>query len=129
MGDFTIENLMSVEDSALQFGVGETQEARFAHKALGAETTGFSLHRIKPAKRQAFGHRHTEAEEVYVVIAGSGRVRLDDEVRPISRLDAVRVAPGVRRAFEADSDGLEFLAFGPRHDGDGEVLPDFWPAD
>lgn len=129
MGDFTIENLLSVEDSALRFGVGATQEARFPREVLGAEETGFSFHRVKPSKRQAFGHRHSNAEEVYVVIAGSGRVRLDDEIRPISKLDAVRVAPGVRRAFEADSDGLEFLAFGPRRDGDGEVLPDFWPAD
>lgn len=129
MSDWTIENLGAVKDSAVGFGAGETQEARFAREALGAEATGLSLHRVKPGKRQAFGHQHVAAEEVYVVLAGSGRVKLDDEVRPLARLDAVRVAPAVKRAFEGGPDGLELLAFGPHTPGDGEILPDFWPAE
>jgi hypothetical protein len=40
--------------------------------------------------------------------------------------DALRVAPGVIRAFEAGSDGVELLAFGPRHEGDGEVIQNWW---
>ncbi len=129
MSSFTIENLLSVEDYAPEFGVGETQEARFAGKALDAEATGLSLHRVKAGKRQAFGHRHVDAEEVYVVISGSGRIKLGEEIRDIAHLDAIRVAPDVSRGFEGGPDGLEVIAFGPHHEGDGELLPDFWPAD
>ncbi len=129
MSNFTIENLRSVEDSAPKFGAGETQEARFAGETLGAEATGLSLHLVKAGKRQAFGHRHVDAEEVYVVISGSGRIKLDDEIIDVSHLDAIRVAPDVSRAFEGGPDGLEVIAFGPHHKGDGEMLPEFWPAD
>lgn len=129
MSDFTIENLRAVDDLAPRFGVGESQEARFAREALDAERTGLALHRVKPGKRQAFGHRHTDAEEIYVVISGSGRVKLDDEIRPVEHLDAIRVAPGVARAFEGGPDGLEVLAVGAHHEGDGEMLWEFWPAD
>lgn len=89
-----------------------------------AEQTGFSLHRVKPGQRQGFAHRHDAAEEIYVVVSGAGRMKLDDDVIDVRPLDAVRVAPSVVRAFEAGSDGLEVLAFGPRHDGDGELIHD-----
>jgi mannose-6-phosphate isomerase-like protein (cupin superfamily) len=127
--NFTIKNLRDVEDSAPKFGFGERQEAHFAHGELDAETTGFSYHVVKPGQRQGFAHRHDKAEEVYVVVGGSGRVNLDGDVVDIARLDAVRVAPQVARAFEADDDGLELLAFGPRHEGDGELIhEDVWPG-
>jgi mannose-6-phosphate isomerase-like protein (cupin superfamily) len=123
---YTHKKLEEVKDSAVDFGFSESQEARFAHGDLDAEETGFSLHRVKPGKRQAFGHRHEEAEEVYVVINGSGRMKLDDDVLEVERLDAIRVAPGVIRAFEGGPDGIELLAFGPRHEGDGELIQDWW---
>ena len=123
---YTLTKLAAVEDSAVKFGMGDVQEARFATGDLEAEQTGVSYHRVKPGKRQAFAHRHENAEEVYVVLAGSGRVKLDDEIVPIEKLDALRVAPQVIRGFEAGPDGLDLLAFGPRHDGDGEVLPGWW---
>src|SRR5207248_11480103 len=115
-----------VEDSATKFGFAEVQEARFANRDLEAEHTGVSFHRVKAGKRQAFAHKHEAAEEVYVVLAGSGRVKLDDDIVEIERLDAIRVAPGVIRAFQAGPDGIELLAFGPRHDGDGELIPGWW---
>jgi mannose-6-phosphate isomerase-like protein (cupin superfamily) len=123
---YTFKKLSEVEDSATNFGIGETQEARFANDDLETEDTGLSLHRVRPGKRQAFAHKHDKAEEVYVVLGGSGRVKLDDEIVELERLDAIRVAPEVTRAFEADSDGLELLAFGPRHKGDGEIIRDWW---
>jgi mannose-6-phosphate isomerase-like protein (cupin superfamily) len=124
--NYSIKNLREVEDSAVKHGFSEMQEAHFAREDVDAEDTGFTYLVFKPGKRQAFGHRHEEAEEVYVVISGSGRLRLDDEVVGVERLDAIRVAPSVTRAFEAGPEGLEVLAFGPHHAGDGEVLPDFW---
>lgn len=126
---FTHKRLTDVKDSAPDFGLNADAEARFAKDDLDGEQTGVSHHRVKPNKRQPFGHRHEKAEEVYVVLAGSGRMKLDDEIIQIERLDAIRVAPEVIRAFEADAGGLEVLAFGPRHDGDGELVHDWWTED
>ncbi len=73
-----------------------------------------------------FGHKHEEAEEVYIVIAGSGRVKLDDEIIEVVELDAIRVSPEVTRGFEGGPEGIEVLAVGARHDGDGELLQGWW---
>jgi mannose-6-phosphate isomerase-like protein (cupin superfamily) len=123
---YTKKKLTEVEDSAPRFGHGEVQEARFANDDLEAERTGISHLRVKPGERQGFAHKHDEAEEVYVVIAGSGRVKLDDEIVEIEELDAIRVAPPVVRQFEAGPEGLELIAVGARHEGDGDVLPGWW---
>jgi len=123
--DYTIKNLREVEDMAASQGFGEVQEARFAHGDLNAEQTGVSLQRVKPGKRHAFAHRHETAEEIYVVLSGSGRVKLDDEVEDVGPLDAIRVGPAVTRAFEAGDEGLELLAFSPRVQGDAEIVQDF----
>jgi mannose-6-phosphate isomerase-like protein (cupin superfamily) len=126
MSLFTHKNLNDVEDKAPGFGHGESVEARFANGDLDTENTGVSFHRIKPDQRQPFGHRHEEAEEVYVVVRGSGRAMLGEELVELKELDAVRVSPRLARAFEAGPDGLELLAFGPRHERDGEILPGWW---
>ena len=127
MTDYTIKNLRDIDDAAAGRDLGEVQEARFAMGALDAEATGLCLQRVKPGKRQAFAHRHNEAEEIYVVLAGHGRVKLDDDVQDIRPLDAIRVAPRVVRAFEASDEGLELLVFGPHHSGDGEIIQeDVW---
>ena len=89
---FTLKQLTEIEDSAPRFGFAETQEARFATSELAAEHTGVSHHRLKPGRRQAFAHRHERAEEVYVVLAGSGRLKLDEQIVEIRPLDAIRVA-------------------------------------
>ena len=123
---YTTKKLTDVKDSAPDFGFGDIQEARFANDALETERTGVTYQRIKPNVRPPFAHRHEQAEEVYVVISGSGRIKLEDDVLDIERLDAIRVAPTVTRAFEAGPDGLELLAFGARHEGDGEIVQNWW---
>jgi mannose-6-phosphate isomerase-like protein (cupin superfamily) len=123
---YTLKKLTDVEDSAPAFGYGEIQEARFAGKDLEASDTGVSHMRIKPNQRNPFGHVHENAEEIYVVLSGSGRAKLDDEIVELGALDALRVAPNVTRAFESGSDGLELLAFGPHHKGDGEIIQGWW---
>lgn len=123
---YTIKRLTDVEDSAPALGVGEAQETRFANGDLDAEVTGVTHHRFRGGRRQSIAHRHERAEEVYVVLAGSGRIKLDDDVIAIEPLDAIRVAPEVIRSFEAGPDGLEVLAVGARHDGDGEVFAGWW---
>jgi mannose-6-phosphate isomerase-like protein (cupin superfamily) len=119
--DYTIKNLREVEDQAPNFGFEAVQEARFPWRELDARDTGLAYHRIKPGQH-GFAHRHEAAEEIYVVLTGGGRVKLDDEIVEIGPLDAVRVAPHVARAFQAGDDGLDLLAFGPHHERDGEVL-------
>ena len=123
---YTIKNLESVEDMAKSHGLSEQGEARFASGDLDAVQTGVSHQRLKPGKRQSFGHRHDQAEEVYVVLAGSGRIKLDEEIREIGKLDAIRVSPDTMRSFEASEDGLEILAFGQHFGGDGELVQGWW---
>ncbi len=124
---YTKKNLREVEDSAPKFGFGELQEAHFATEDLDAESTGVSFIVVRPGKRQGFGHKHEKAEEVYVVISGSGRMKLDDEVIEVAELDAIRVAPTVTRQFEAGNEGLHLIACGARHEGDGELIFEgFW---
>jgi quercetin dioxygenase-like cupin family protein len=119
-------NLDDVEDVAVANGFGERWEARVAHQDLGAERTGLTLFRIRPGRRSPFVHRHREAEEIYVVLAGEGTVKLGDELRRVRALDAIRIAPEVPRAFEAGPDGLELLVCGAHHAGDGEPVDDDW---
>ncbi len=119
-------NIETVEDSAAKHGFGEMGESRFPTGDLGAQRTGLAFHRLRPGRRQLFGHRHDAAEEVCVVIGGSGRVKLGDDVVELAARDALRIDPAVVRCFEAGDDGLELLVFGPRHEGDGEILPGWW---
>jgi quinol monooxygenase YgiN len=123
---FEIKNLDDFKDSAARFGFGEIGEARFAGGEMNLSQAAFSFHRINPGKRQAFGHRHGAAEEVYLVLSGSGRIKLDDEIREIGRLDAIRVSPPIARAFEAGPDGIELLAFSQSFKGDAELLQGWW---
>jgi uncharacterized cupin superfamily protein len=119
------KNLREVEDSAAKHGLSEMQEARFARHDLGAEQTGLNYLIVKPGRTEAFAHRHGEAEEVIVVLSGSGRIRLDDDAVELEPLDALRVSPGTTRRLEAGPDGLEVLIFGPRVEGDVEMIRDF----
>ena len=114
MSDFSIANLRTdVEDSAKKFGFSPTLEARFGKQDLESQRLSVSYQRVAPNETSPFAHRHKEqAEEIYVVVEGSGRVHLDDEVSDLKEWDAVRVAGPVVRSFEAGSDGLAILAFG-----------------
>jgi mannose-6-phosphate isomerase-like protein (cupin superfamily) len=117
---------MDVHDAAPDIELDEWQESRFATADLDAEHAGVTHHRVKPGTRQGFAHRHERAEELYVVLAGSGRVKLDDDIVELRPLDAVRVAPQVFRSWEAGPDGLELLAFGARQEDDVEFIPGWW---
>lgn len=126
----TIVNLNEVEDMGPRFGYAPNLEARFAGAALGLEKAGMSFQRLAPNFRMPFGHRHNQQEEVYVVLSGSGRLKLDDEIVDVKERDAVRVPGEVMRAFEAGPDGIEVLAFGAPNTGppqeDAEMQPGWW---
>jgi mannose-6-phosphate isomerase-like protein (cupin superfamily) len=105
-------------------------QARFARSHIDSEHVGISHFRYAPNYRGTGGHSHREQEEVYVVISGSGRVKLDDEIVELRQWDVVRVSPAVVRAFEGGPEGMEIIAAGNDRPegGDGQRVEDFWPA-
>ena len=129
MPGYAIVNLMELENGAREGG--PTLEARFARNAIESEHIGVSHFRYAPGRRSNRGHSHTEQEEVYVVLSGSGRVKLDDELADVRPWDVVRVAPGTFRGFAAGPEGLELLAIGSDRPegGDGVQSDDDWWGD
>jgi quercetin dioxygenase-like cupin family protein len=103
-------------------------EWRFSRKALDSPELGISRFTYEPGARMPFGHRHREQEEAYVVVAGSGRAKLDDEIIELAEWDVLRVAPAVIRSFEAGPGGMDVICIGSRRPegGDNEGFPDFW---
>jgi mannose-6-phosphate isomerase-like protein (cupin superfamily) len=125
MTDYTVKNLMEVTNSAEQFGI-DGMEARFARKPLELGNFGLSYQRLGPNFRQPFGHRHGMQEEAYVVLAGGGRVKVDDDVIELKQWDTIRVPGEATRQFESGPDGLEFIAIGAPQADDTEMLEGWW---
>jgi hypothetical protein len=127
MSSFASVNLLEVEDSVGERAAGV--EGRFGRKHLASRDLGISLFRYTANLRSPMAHSHREQEEAYVVVAGSGRILLDDEVQDLRLWDVVRVAPEVIRAFEAGPDGLDLIAVGgPKPEGgDGVMGTANWP--
>jgi mannose-6-phosphate isomerase-like protein (cupin superfamily) len=124
MASFAITNLRELDDVARRHGMPEEFSARFAREDLEARTIGLSLQSLTPGARQPFGHAHGETEEVYVILRGSGEVKVGDEIHPVGAWDVVRVAPEVVRSFAAGPDGIEWLAFGTHPaEQDAEQVP------
>jgi mannose-6-phosphate isomerase-like protein (cupin superfamily) len=128
MSDYTIVNLKEVEDMAPKFGFAPNLESRFARKQLQLENSGLSYFKVAPAFRMPFGHVHSEQEEIYLVVSGNARLRLDDEVLELKAWDAVRIPAGVMRGLAGGADGCELVAFGaPNNDNqDIEMVQDWW---
>jgi mannose-6-phosphate isomerase-like protein (cupin superfamily) len=129
MGDHTLVNLKDdVEDMAPKFDLSPGLESRFARKPLQLENSGMSYYKVAPDFRTPFGHRHSEQEEIYVIVSGSARVKLDDEVVDMRQWDAIRIPANVTRALEGGPEGAEVLAFGaPNTDNkDAELFPGWW---
>ena len=125
MTDYARVNLKDVDDSAAE---SPDFEARFARKHLDSDHLGVSYFRFGPGVRSPIGHSHREQEEAYVVVSGSGRIRLDDEIVELAQWDVVRVAPSVVRGFEGGPGGLELIAIGADRPegGDGVRAEDWW---
>jgi mannose-6-phosphate isomerase-like protein (cupin superfamily) len=122
MADYTLKNLKSdVEDSAESFGVSPTLEARFAREPLELEKSGVSYLKVAPGARVPWGHTHKQQEEVYVVVGGSGRVKLDDEVVELKQWDAIRIPKETMRNVESGPDGIELILFGAPNAGSGDA--------
>jgi len=125
---FTLKNLRAdLEDLGPRFDGAPDLEFRSASQALGLEQSALSYQRVPPDYRFPYGHTHKTQEEVYVIVRGSGRMKLDDEIVELREWDAVRVPPGTWRGYEAGPEGLEFIVYGapnlgevPRDDVEGK---------
>jgi mannose-6-phosphate isomerase-like protein (cupin superfamily) len=126
MSDYTKINLSEVKDLAPEYGMSEMGQARFARQQLGAETTGLTHYTMNAGRRVGFGHLHREVEETYLVLAGSGRFKVGEDVFDVGPRDVVFVPPGTMREWEAGGDGMEMVAFGGHVEGDAEMKPGWW---
>jgi mannose-6-phosphate isomerase-like protein (cupin superfamily) len=125
---FTLSNIKEdLEDIGPRFDGAPDLEFRAATKALELEKSALSYQRVPPGYRFPYGHTHMKQEEVYVVLRGSGRMKVDDEIVELKEWDAVRVPPGTWRGYEAGPEGLEILVIGaqPRQ---GSARRRRWPA-
>jgi mannose-6-phosphate isomerase-like protein (cupin superfamily) len=127
MSTYTKKNLREVENQAPKFDMPAEMEARFARTALDGKTLGLSLFTLAPNFRIPFGHKHDGQEEVYVVVRGSGRVKVEDEIVELAQWDAIRFDKNTMRNVEAGPDGIEYVAFGAGEDPtDAEMAPGWW---
>jgi mannose-6-phosphate isomerase-like protein (cupin superfamily) len=128
MTNYTKKNLRNdVEDSAPRFDMPSEMQARFARRPIGGETLGLSLMTLDPNFRIPFGHKHEGQEEVYVVVRGSARIKVEDEIVELGEWDAIRFDRNTMRDVEAGPDGVEYLAFGAGDDpAEVEMAPGWW---
>ena len=128
MADYTVTNLRKdVEDSAPKFDMPDEMQARFARRPIEGKTLGISLFTLEPNFRIPFGHKHPNQEEVYVVVSGSARIKIEDEIVELKQWDAVRIGKDTMRNMEGGPEGAEYLAFGAGDDPlDAEVTPAWW---
>ncbi len=128
MSGYTKRNLrVDVENQSPKFGMPPELEARFARRDLGGETLGLSLMTLAPDFRMPFGHKHAGQEEVYVVVRGSGRIKVGEEIVEVREWDAVRFDKDTMRNVEAGPEGIEYLAFGAGEDPlDAEIVQHWW---
>jgi mannose-6-phosphate isomerase-like protein (cupin superfamily) len=123
---WTVKNLEDVESMAPpEFPI----EARMARKHLDSTELGVSLFRYQPNAKAPYGHKHGSQEEAYIVVSGSGRMKLDDEIIDLKQWDVVRVSPAVIRGIEGGPEGIELICVGGTRppEGDGEMVEGFWP--
>jgi quercetin dioxygenase-like cupin family protein len=125
---YTKVNLKEVEDQAPSGGLSPGLKAHFARVPLELEKSGITYFRIAPSFRVPFGHSHSEQEEVYLVVGGSARVKVDDDVVELAPWDAIRIPPGAMRGLEAGPEGAEVIAFGAPNtqNADVNMTPGWW---
>ena len=119
-------NLNDAKDLAPDYGMGDICEARFVRKDLGADGLGMAAYRMKPGRRVGFGHAHADSEEIYVVTAGSGRFKIEDEIVEVGKDDVVYCGLDTMREWEAGPDGMDLLAFGHHVEGDSKMDQEWW---
>jgi mannose-6-phosphate isomerase-like protein (cupin superfamily) len=129
MAGYTVQNLKEVENQGANFGIDpNNMELRMAKDPLECENAGISYVKLGPGFRAPFGHTHKTQEEIYVLMTGTARIKVGDDVIDMKPFTAVRVAPDTMRSYEGGPEGAEIIAIGaPRTGpGDGDVTPGWW---
>jgi mannose-6-phosphate isomerase-like protein (cupin superfamily) len=128
MSDYTHLNLKDAEDQAPNFGLSPQLEFRMARVPLGLEHSGLSYLKVAPGFRLPFGHKHKQQEEVYVLVSGGAKMKIEDEVKELKQWDAVRVHKDTMRSMEAGDEGAEFLVVGAPNTGpgDADMVQSWW---
>ena len=129
MASYTVQDLNQVQNQGENFGLNPDEyQVRMAKDPLGCQHAGISLVRLGPGYRVPFGHSHKTQEEIYVLVKGGARIKIEDDIVDMEPMTAVRVDPGAMRAFEAGSEGADLIAIGAPKTGpgDGEVTPGWW---
>jgi mannose-6-phosphate isomerase-like protein (cupin superfamily) len=123
MAGYTRRNLRAdLDDQAQAYGFAPNLEFRVAREALETTESALSFMRLAPGFRVPFGHHHERQEEVYVLVHGSARLKLDDEILDLEPWDAVRIERGTVRGIEGGPDGAELLLFGAPSVGPGDAV-------
>jgi mannose-6-phosphate isomerase-like protein (cupin superfamily) len=129
MAGYTARSLKEIENQGVRFGLDENEmQLRMAKDPLECSGCGLSYMKLGPGYRPPFGHAHKTQEEIYVLVNGSARMKLDDEIVEMTPFTAVRVSPETMRGYEAGPDGAELIVIGtPRTGGgDADTVPDWW---
>ena len=126
MSHHATKNIDDAENMSPAYGMGDICEARFLRKDLGMQGVGMADYKMNPGRRVGFGHAHAESEEVYVVLTGSGRFKIGDEIIDVAERDVVYCGPDTMREWEAGPDGMELLAFGHHVEGDATLERGWW---
>jgi quercetin dioxygenase-like cupin family protein len=129
MSGYTKLNLKEdVEDQAPKFDMSPELEFRVARVPLETENAAISYLRLAPNYRLPFGHNHSEQEEVYVLVGGSARIKLDDEVLQLRPFDAIRIHRETMRNLQGGADGAELILYGAPNTGsnDAQVSQGWW---
>jgi mannose-6-phosphate isomerase-like protein (cupin superfamily) len=129
MAAYTVRDLNEVENQGVNFGLNPDEyQVRMAKEPLECQNAGISLVRLGPGYRVPFGHSHKTQEEIYVLVKGNARIKIEDDIVEMEPMTAVRVDPGAMRGLEAGSGGADLIAIGAPKTGpgDGDVVPGWW---
>lgn len=76
---------------------------------LGLTGSEISVNYTPAGKFTPFVHKHTLNEEVYIILSGNGRFKVDDEEFQIREGSIIRIAPEAERAIKADDEDLAYV--------------------
>lgn len=81
----------------------------FINELVGLTGSEISFNAMPPKTVMPFYHRHTENEEVYIILSGYGEFQVDDEVIPVKEGSIVRMAPEAIRIWRNTSEEAELI--------------------
>jgi glyoxylate utilization-related uncharacterized protein len=122
MAGYTVQNLKEIENQGVKFGLDENDiQLRMAKDPLECTNCGLSYVRLGPGWRAPFGHTHKTQEEIYILIEGNARMKIEDDLVDLKPFTAVRVSPQTMRGYEGGPEGAELIVIGTPRTGPGDA--------